>query len=69
MEERKTGGGRIVLPKRKREDSQVWRVWVDTRRRVVSFHEAPGCRLLEFHSYELFQRCIDGYTAQQYRYQ
>ncbi len=69
MEERKTGGGRIALPKRKREDSQVWRVWVDTRRRVVSFHEAPGYQLLEFHSYELFLSCIDSYTAQRYRYQ
>ncbi|MCI9645025.1 MAG: hypothetical protein HFF97_09965 [Oscillibacter sp.] len=69
MEGRKTGGGRIVLPKRKREDSQVWRVWVDTRRRVVSFHEAPGYQLLEFHSYELFLSCIDSYTAQRYRYQ
>lgn len=53
----------------KKEDGRVWRVWVDTRRRVVSFHEAPGCRLLEFRSYELFQSCIDGYTAQRYRYQ
>ena len=57
------------MSKRKEEDRRVWRVWVDTRRRVVSFHEAPGCRLLEFHSYELFQSCIDGYTAQRYRYQ
>ena len=56
------------MPKRKREDSQVWRVWVDTRRRVVSFHEAPGYQLLEFHSYELFLSCIDSYTAQRYRY-
>ena len=57
------------MPKRKREDRQVWRVWVDTRRRVVSFHEAPGYQLLESHSYELFLSCIDSYTAQRYRYQ
>lgn len=57
------------MPKRKKEDRRVWRVWVDTRRRVVSFHEAPGYQMLEFHSYELFQSCIDGYTAQRYRYQ
>ena len=57
------------MPKRKREDRQVWRVWVDTRRRVVSFHEAPGYQLLEFHSYELFLSCIDSYTSQRYRYQ
>ncbi len=54
--------------KEKRED-QVWRVWVNTERRIVSFHEAPGCQLLEFRSFELFQSCIDGYTAQRYRYQ
>ncbi len=57
------------MPKAEKEDRPVWRVWVDAKRRVVSFHEAPGCRLLEFHSYELFQSCIDRYTDQQYRYQ
>ena len=37
--------------------------------RIVSFHEAEGCELLEFHSQEMFLRCIDQYTAAQYRYQ
>lgn len=57
------------MARKKETEHPVWRVWVDTRRKIVSFHEAPGCRLLEFHSYELFQSCIDGYTAQRYRYQ
>lgn len=61
--------GGIVLAKRKKTERQVWRIWVDTQRRLVSFHEAPGCQLMEFYSYELFQSCIDGYTAQRYRYQ
>jgi transcriptional regulator with XRE-family HTH domain len=47
----------------------LWRVWVDTRRRIVSFHQEEGWRLLEFRSWELFQNCIDRYTAEQYRYQ
>lgn len=47
----------------------IWRIWVDTERRVVSFHEVEGGQLLEFRSYEMFQACIDRYTAQQYRYQ
>lgn len=46
-----------------------WRVWVDTRRRIVSFHEEEGCQLLEFRSRELFLSCVDQYTLQQYRYQ
>ena len=54
---------------KKKPQRQVWRIWVDTQRRLVSFHEAPGCQLLEFYSYELFQSCLDGYTAQRYRYQ
>ena len=62
-----------TLPKRKREGlkqtAKVWRIWVDTERRVISFHEEPGACLLEFRSLELFQRCIDRYTAQRYRYQ
>ena len=52
-----------------KEKRRVWRVWVNTRERVVSFHAAPGFQLLEFCSYELFLSCIDGYTAQRYRYQ
>ena len=47
----------------------LWRLWVDTRRRVVSFHETEDFELLEFRSQELFLRCIDQYTEQQYRYQ
>lgn len=53
----------------KREAEPLWRIWVDTERRIVSFHEEPGSQMLEFRSYELFQACIDQYTAQRYRYQ
>ena len=59
----------MILVNRKKPERQIWRIWVDNERRLVSFHEVPGGRLLEFHSYELFQSCIDGYTAQRYRYQ
>ena len=45
----------------------LWRVWVDTRRRIVSFHEEEDCKLLEFR--ELFFSCIEQYTGMQYRYQ
>ena len=46
----------------------LWRVWVDTRRRIVSFHEEEGCQLLEFRSRELFLSCVDQYTRLQYGY-
>ena len=48
---------------------QLWRVWVDTRRRIVSFHEEEDCQMLEFRSRELFFSCIEQYTGKQYRYQ
>ena len=51
------------------EEEQVWRLWVDTERKIVSFHEEEGCQLLEFRSRELFLSCVDQYTLQQYRYQ
>ena len=51
------------------ENKVLWRIWVDTRQRIVSFHEAEGCELLEFYSQELFLHCIDQYTSAQYRYQ
>ena len=38
------------------ENKVLWRIWVDTRQRIVSFHEAEGCELLEFHSQEMFLR-------------
>ena len=38
------------------ENKSLWRIWVDTRQRIVSFHEAEGCELLEFHSQEMFLR-------------
>ena len=44
-------------------------VWVDNVRKIVSFHEEEGCRLLEFRNRELFWSCVDQYTGQQYRYQ
>lgn len=47
----------------------VWQMWVDTRRRVVSFHEEAEAKRLEFRDKELFLRCIDSYTNQLYRYQ
>ena len=47
----------------------LWRVWVDTQRRIVSFHEEEGCQLLEFRSHEMFLRCVDQYSGKQYRYQ
>lgn len=53
----------------RRKKQKIWRIWVDTQRRIISFHEIPDARLLEFCNSELFQSCIDRYTAQQYRYQ
>lgn len=47
----------------------LFRVWIDTNRRIVSFHEEEGCQLLEFRNREMFLRCVDQYTGLQYRYQ
>ena len=47
----------------------MWRVWIDTDRRIVSFHEEEGFQMLEFRSRDLFLSCVDQYTNQQYRYQ
>lgn len=47
----------------------VWRLWVDTNRRIVSFHKEEGAQLMEFRSRDMFLRCVDEYTAQWYKYQ
>ena len=47
----------------------LWRMWVDTKRRIVSFHEEEGCELLEFRRHELFLNCVDQYAGRQFRYQ
>ena len=38
------------MEKQMTQNEPLWRVWVDTRRRIVSFHEEEGCQLLEFRS-------------------
>ena len=47
----------------------LFRVWVNTNQRIVSFHEEEGFHLLEFRSREMFLNCVDQYTGLQYRYQ
>ena len=54
---------------KQRSSETMWRVWVDTERRIVSFPEEEGCKLLEFRSREMFLNCVDQYTGMQYRYQ
>lgn len=48
---------------------KMWKIWVDPRRRVVSFHETEGCQVMEFHSHEMFLNCVDEFSGRQYRYQ
>jgi len=52
-----------------KQDPPTWRLWVDTRQRIVSFHPEKGFELLEFRDPALFFRCVDEYTRNQYRYQ
>ncbi len=47
----------------------MWRIWVDTTNRIVSFHEAEGCRLMEFRNREMFLNYVDQFTGKHYRYQ
>ena len=49
--------------------SPLWRIWVDTKNRIVSFHETEGCQMLEFRNHDMFLRCVDTYAGRQYRYQ
>ena len=51
------------------QTAPVFRIWVDPKRRVISFHPMEGCPKLEFHSRELFFRCADQYPARQFRWQ
>ncbi|MBQ9493280.1 MAG: hypothetical protein IJR54_06030 [Oscillibacter sp.] len=52
-----------------RKPEPLWRVWIDSQRRVVSFHEQENACLLEFHSQDLFWSCVNQYVGLQYRYQ
>ncbi len=47
----------------------LWRIWVDTENRVVSFHETGRGEMLEFRDREMFLRCVDEYTSKHFRYQ
>ena len=37
----------------------MWRIWVDTKRRIVSFYEEEGCRMMEFRKEAMFRSCVD----------
>ena len=37
----------------------IWKLWVDTQRRVVSFHEEAGSQLMEFRT----GRCFCGVST------
>lgn len=52
-----------------RTQEPVWRLWVDTKRHVVSFHQEEGAQMMEFYSRDMFLRCVDEYTAKRYKYQ
>ena len=52
-----------------RTEPRHWRIWVDTKRRIVSFHEEEGCQMLEFRDREMFMNCVDQYTCRQFKYQ
>ena len=47
----------------------LWELWVDTRRKILSFHPEAGSQYLAFRSRELFLSCLDRYISQQYRCQ
>ncbi|WP_295586171.1 hypothetical protein [uncultured Oscillibacter sp.] len=49
--------------------ARVWRIWVDAERKIVSFHEMKGARLLEFRNWEMFISAVDDYAKRQFRYQ
>ena len=49
--------------------NMMWRIWVDTKNRIVSFHEAEGCQMMEFRSHEMFLSYVDEFTGRHYRYQ
>ena len=53
----------------RKQDPPVWRIWVDTQHRIVSFHPVEGFELLEFQDQGMFLRCVDEYTRQRFRYQ
>lgn len=47
----------------------LWRVWIDTANRIISFHEAEGCQVLEFRSREMLMSYVSGFVGKNYRYQ
>ena len=52
-----------------KSNSQTWRVWVEPRRRLVSFHRTEGGTLMEFRSYEMFMECLGQYAERGFRFQ
>ena len=47
----------------------LWKVWIDTANRIISFHEADGCQVMEFRSRETLLNYVFGFVGKDYRYQ
>ena len=56
-------------PMEKTNPGSPWQIWVSPEQKIVSFHQEAGFQKQEFRSWELFLRCVDRYTGEQYRYQ
>ena len=52
-----------------KETERHWQVWIDSRRRIVSFHPVEGSWRMEFRSREQFLRCVSEYLDRTYRCQ
>ena len=61
--------GRRNMEQTKQQGNRLWRIWVDPKNRIISFHEAEGYQLMEFRSRDMFLTCVDEFSGKQYRYQ
>ncbi len=52
-----------------KQDPPPWRIWVDTQRRIVSFHPEDGFELLDFRVQALFFRFVDEFTRLHYGFE
>ena len=57
------------MESKRRNERPRWRIWVDTQRKIVSFHEVPQFEVVAFALHEYFLNYIQSLSDSGYRFQ
>ena len=61
--------GTLMEKEQSKGQEYLWKIWVDNKQRIVSFHEVEGFLLFEFHDEDFYLDFLEQYSKGDYRFQ